>query len=138
MRIFFKLIFAVTIPTIINGCAMTSVATTNEKGHSVRLTAALCEDGSPAVSILGARPQQTGRNQKFNDPLPKTVFLRPGMYYISVKCERNRPSCGDVDERNWLTRGPRMLMTYFEANESKTLDCEARTGEPFVSGDTKR
>lgn len=113
---------------------MTTIATTNEKGHSVRLTAAVCEDGSPAVSIFGARPQQTGRNQEFTAPLPKALFLRPGMYYISAKCERNRPSCGDADDRNWLTRGPRTLMTYFEANDSKTLDCEARTGELFVSG----
>lgn len=138
MRILSKTILTIGLPVVIGGCAMTSVATTHVKGHSVRLTAAICEDGSPAISILGVRPQQTGRNQEFSDPLPKAVFLRSGMYFISAKCERNRPGCGGSDDRNGLTRGPRTLMTYFEANESKILDCEARTGEPFVSAETRR
>lgn len=138
MRKFSKTILTIVLPAAIAGCTMTSVATTSVKGHSVRLSTALCEDGSPAVSILGVRSEQTGHSQEFARSLPKTIFLRPGMYVIAGKCERNRPSCGGKDDRNWPTLGPRMLMTYFDTSESKTLDCEALKGELFVSESTKR
>ena len=114
---------------------MTSVAMTEKEGHSVRLIAALCGDGAPAVSIAGLRSKQTGRNVELGKPRPGGVFLRPGMYVIDAHCERNRAGCGLAEKHAKPAYSPRALMTYFKANESKRLDCDARTGELFVTAD---
>jgi len=118
----------------VGGCTLTSVATAPSDDRSVCLDMATCTDGTPAVAVRGIAAQQTGGRRTYEaSSAPGVLFLRPGLYVIDVACFRNTIACGFDSEGPPSGRAAQMLMTHFDANATKVLDCNASSGTPFVS-----